>query len=369
VFDKNVKANGIGSIFWPSGGHYLGWLKNSYQDGFGITGRRDYGGRDDLLDSDLMGLFSNGKLVTKITQMPMLEYDQDSAKMLSNDYRVVTNLDRGEDGVYSGNWKNGAPIGYGITKNNCGAIVGFADGDKKTYYWCNGYQNSYVETKKKDDVLFIEEVNKTNNFGRIMELDGMDMRYIYDMAFDRDWERRNLIISLYKKDKNGNFASVGTQVLVNTTRLSVTTWDFESGKKITSYMINIWGDMTIQTKDEVIIYKPDGAVYVFSKDMWENNKVFYTGVCYYNDGNIYIGNMYLNNTKGEFEKKGDGILLFEDGEIIQSGSWENNKLSSTNLNVKYNLDFDIPSVVAVAKDYKNKTDFKPQLSSSFIINY
>lgn len=368
VFDKNVKINGPGSVFWPSGGHYVGYLTNNLQDGFGVTGRMDYNETfPEIIDYELTGMYSNGKIIQKLKDMPLAEYKKEAPSRLSKDLKVVSDINLGVDGIYTGNWKDGHPAGYGMSLYNIGATVGYRGdyGDTQGYYWTNEAPSSYEKIYYKNGYKYWEQVGKTDCFRRYIQSISSPIQYIYILSFARNSANRSLLISLFKEDPSTRqLLATGVQTFVDGYELTVKERDSETQTNAYIYNITKDGFMRITSASTVTIIKPDGTTFLMGRKSYE--KEIYYGIVYYPNGQIYYGYLGINY-QGELVKNGKGILMFDDGEVMMQGVFSNDVLSTTaDIISEFAGKANFKKIAETANKYKVEA---PTLSPLFHMNF
>lgn len=369
VFNKSCKANGPGGIKWPSGAVYTGGLKDNFQHGYGVT----QGHWGDESDNNLTGIFKDGKLITSVDEVISNEYKTNSVANLSPEYKIVTDLGLGNDFKYSGNWKDGAPCGYGCTTRGHYGEVGYVDGDYKKWDSYPGY--FYYEEHHNKSAIFGHTL-KELGFTNAIQTSESDVFYVYDVLYRKTCVKVRCLKDC--KDQYGQDASqvVGTMVYGSPRDVGVAVYDID-GREVSEVSINDEGVMTINNNVETVKYFANGDVIVYDrKSQWLDYYKFdgkptdtlceESGVKYLANGDIFIGGLGWNGGRD-----GYGMLLFSDGELKQQGRWEKDEFKEV-CDVSQYLRNSSGTKNIIAKALSKASSYsapKPTpLSASFVIN-
>lgn len=312
VFER-VKVNGDGSIFWPSGSHYWGQMKDNVQEGFGVVSFADYYSGE-VIDWRKTGLHKNGVLQTEI-----------------------------------------------------GELAERALGTNKSYSW-SGRGYAFKEEIEHPEGTMVYFVNASEGIERLVTNTASPISYDLAMSVQRKGARE--MTYSFIKPIMGRAPNVGPMYSINISRLMYGYFDPSNGDYLYDCYMYYDGDVSYELPGKKRIwYLNTGDIYDLSLikalfSPYENKDFYNFGVHYCTDGNIYIGSF-----DAERERSGKGVLLTDSGIVIQQGVWRSNQLSSYGNvldEVKARVDFE--SVLEKNKTIRGQKN-SVQLSPSFVLKF
>lgn len=345
-FDGNGNLNGNGRIFWNSGGKCIGEFKDNFQNGYCISIYPN-----GVVDRELTGEFSNGKLIHKPLDLAVAEYERNCSRFLDKNMRFVENVDIENNQVYTGNWKDGRPAGYGIRKRSNGGKVGFENGDYKL--WLAEKDLSYMEKKTIDGVELHKIIDGYESVTKSISISTEGGKYQYDRKLDG-------MFCFSGDDYIGNKIYIEKIGYETDACLKIETVDAETLETKSSYSICIDGTRTVVEDGIKCLYLPDGTILVFR--VGDSSVIEYTS-----DGLVYVGGFGGNEQAKRYVRWGAGCLFFDNGEIMQQGYWDNGKfVRQDNTLPEIESKFgDVQKIIGLASIVKSEASKKYRLSPDF----
>lgn len=382
MIGEGYMASGLGYVQLPSGGKYIGWFERGKLNG--IIGSYSSSGEYDIFRS---GLYKDNELQYRIKECAQRDYDTNKADKLDSTMKIVSNLDLGNGRIYSGNWAEGKPAGFGFfnyTKLNT-YQVGSQD-QSRTY---NGlydtgqkvsHTNIYSNQKIGDPIYKREiysESQRIHEFGE-HKINGFftfamraDYNYVkvqstnsgYGFYFLHKFPKllddasySNHIVNVFPFNDEGK--GIGYRIQIeNGTRLYIWELDLLTQETNKSILLVNGGYCRIEKGKNIIEYMSDGRIIMSTRADDKSNK--WVGIIYYPDSSIYIGELGYSN---ETCMDGKGYQLFPDGELMRQGIWDNGQFirnEDVQINIGINKDEILKRNNAISrKEYK--------LSQSFI---
>lgn len=334
------------------------------------------GNRDGISVGDYVYLDRSGDrtamLINQEEMMPLYNYMTNGQP--STGLKIVDNFFLKPNVTYTGEWKDGAPAGSGVTlhkgqsltfekRNSLGKKEKVCRITKSTYLRTENRhtETSYQETNSTDkgfNNIYVSHNGRTaigipagnNNVGYevIQTLDKLSM-YTLMIPTTTPIEKIEDVQTEQKQ-------KIGKQFEFSDRVMQYTFYPYygEGATSYTCVKLTTGGSYTIESIDDQkrhILQKRVNGAYTFEGMQLADNK--FIGVYYDNNSQyVYIGHMSADED-GALEKSGAGYQIdVNDGEIMQQGIWANNVLNS-NMAVKESVNAEI-SVDLSAICAKNK---------------
>jgi len=295
------------------------------------------------------------------TMLPLYNY---MTKGQTNpDVKMVNNFEIEPDVKYTGEWKDGAPAGSGVT------YYGYSKGDllmfekkntlgerEKVCFITDGKYQEANETDKGSNSIYVTSHERgaicfpagNNNVGyelihtnEQLTMQTLMMQTMAPMKKAEDYDNLN-------KQFIGKKFNITNRVM----RYEFYPYDGEGAPSYTYVGFTTGGSYTIKTVDEqerMHFKRRVNGTYTFEGIQLDDKN--FIGV-YYDYGQfVYIGHM-VEGDQESFIKQGAGYLIdANDGEIMRQGIWENNSLVTTqDVKSSINAEINVDITAICAKD-------------------
>lgn len=361
MMEDGYMASGLGYVQLPSEGKYIGWFKQGKLNG--IIGAYFPNGQYDISKS---GLYKNNEFQYGIKECAQKNYDTNKADKLDPAMRIVSNLDLGEGRIYSGNWADGKPSGFGFYNftqtNTC--HVGSRN---HTHFYNDWYdtgqkitQTNFYDGRKVGDPIYKQEIYREYRTINEFEEHKINGSFEYALRPDCNYAKvkssnsgygfyflhnfpKLLDDATYSKHSvdifpfNDKGQGIGYRVKIEDgTQLNIWELDLLSQKTNKHILLVNGGYCYIKQGMDIVEYMPDGRIIMATMVDDKSNKG--VGVIYNPDSSIYVGDLDCSN---ETCMDGIGYQMFPDGELIRQGIWSNGQFVreedvQMGLNVKIN---------------------------------